>query len=114
MITRKHLMIASCLYGLASLLVFAAADIKAGERFYDEQGRYQGRILENGRIYNSRGEYQGRIEGDRLYDEQGKYRGRVVGSSVLNDADQWTGATVRTDEFYRMHRGYFPEEYEED
>lgn len=113
MITRKHLMQLLMAYGILSLIVFGIVPaVKAGERFYDETGKYQGQVKDNGRIYDERGRYRGRIERDRLYDDTGKYRGRVDSGVVVDENDQWTGATVRTENYYRMHKGYYPEDYE--
>lgn len=112
MINRNHIMNLLLVYGLLALIAFIVVPTVNASRLYDEEGKYQGRILDNGRIYDETGEYQGRIERDRLYDETGEYRGRIDGSRVENDRDQWTGATVRNDDYYRMHRGYFPEDYE--
>lgn len=50
----------------------------AAERYYDDSGRYQGRMTEDGRGYNKQGQYQGRIsENGRMYDKSGRYQGRI-------------------------------------
>lgn len=112
MINRKSLLMVLLIYGLVSLLFMSVAPARA-DRIYDETGKYQGRIQDNGRIYDETGEYQGRIERRRLYDETGEYRGRIEGNKLRDDHDEWTGGTVRSDEFYQMHKGYFPEDYED-
>lgn len=113
MINRKNLLLLLRAYGVISLLFTVAMPAKA-ERFYDETGKYQGRVQDNGRIYDEQGRYQGRIERNRLYDEAGEYRGRIQGSVVFDEHDETTGATMHSDEFYRMHRGYFPEDYRDE
>ncbi len=49
----------------------------ADKRFYDEQGRYQGKQDANGRYYDRQGRYQGKRDANgRFYDRQGRYQGR--------------------------------------
>lgn len=47
-------------------------------RYYDNSGRYQGRVDANGRHYDSSGRYLGREDDNgRFYDQSGRYQGRV-------------------------------------
>ena len=63
----------AALVGLGAVSASYAADT----RYYDSQGRYQGRMDENGRYYDSQGRYQGRQDASgRWYDSQGRYQGR--------------------------------------
>lgn len=49
---------------------------RKSRRLYDEYGKYQGYIDENGRRYDSTGKYQGYVDKDgRRYDSAGKYQG---------------------------------------
>lgn len=49
----------------------------AADRYYDESGRYMGRMDDSGRMYDINGRYQGRISQDgRFYDKSGHYQGR--------------------------------------
>jgi sporulation protein YlmC with PRC-barrel domain len=113
MINRKNLLMVLLIYGIAALLFMIVAPARA-ERLYDETGKYQGRVQDNGRIYDETGKYQGRIESNRLYSDEGEYRGRIQGSTVRDKRDNWTGATIRTDNYYQTHKGYFREKYEDD
>lgn len=99
------------IYGVAALLIMTAVQAQA-ERFYDETGKYQGR-LDDGRIYDETGKYQGRIEGRRLYSDDGKYRGTIHSDSAFEDDGDFSGA-IQPEEFYRIHKGYYPEEYEDE
>ena len=47
-------------------------------RYYDDSGRYQGRVDSSGRHYDSSGRYLGREDANgRFYDNTGRYRGQV-------------------------------------
>ena len=49
----------------------------ADKRFYDEQGRYQGKVDDSGRFYDRQGRYQGKVDDNgRFYDRQGRYQGK--------------------------------------
>ena len=61
---------------LFSLFVLGTYAI-AAERYYDESGRYMGRMDDSGRMYDKSGRYQGRVSEDgRFYDNSGRYQGR--------------------------------------
>jgi hypothetical protein len=61
---------------LFSLFVLGIYAI-AAERYYDESGRYMGRMDDSGRMYDKSGRYQGRVSEDgRFYDNSGRYQGR--------------------------------------
>ena len=49
------------LFSLFSLFVLGIYAI-AAERYYDESGRYMGRMDDSGRMYDKSGRYQGRIQ----------------------------------------------------
>ena len=64
----------AALFGLGAVSASYAADT----RYYDSQGRYQGREESNGRRYDAQGRYQGRQDDKgRYYDSQGRYRGQA-------------------------------------
>ena len=64
------------LFSLFSLFVLGIYAI-AAERYYDESGRYMGRMDDSGRMYDKSGRYQGRVSEDgRFYDNSGRYQGR--------------------------------------
>ena len=47
----------------------------ADKRFYDEQGRYQGKVDDSGRFYDRQGRYQGKVEDNgRFYDSHLRYQ----------------------------------------
>lgn len=48
------------LFSLFSLFVLGIYAI-AAERYYDESGRYMGRMDDSGRMYDKSGRYQGRV-----------------------------------------------------
>lgn len=104
-----HLLSLLLVYGLLSVAAFYVAPANA-ERLYGSDGKYIGRI-ENNRLYDRRGRYQGRIEGDRLYNERGERWGRFEYDVLVNDRDQ-VEAVRFSERFYRMHRGYRPDEYD--
>lgn len=59
----------------------------ADTRYYDSQGRYQGRVDDNGRRYDAQGRYQGRVDKNgRYYDAQGRYQGRVDDNGRFYDS----------------------------
>lgn len=50
----------------------------AVDRYYDESGRYMGRMDDSGRYYDNCGRYQGRMtEDSRGYNKHGQYQGRI-------------------------------------
>lgn len=62
-------------------LMAAANAFAADKRFYDSQGRYQGRQDASGRYYDSQGRYQGKVDANgRYYDSRGRYQGRQDGN----------------------------------
>ena len=75
-----------------SVLCMCSLPVHAAEetRFYDAQGRYQGRATTNTAnpeqqsVYDNHGKYVGRVMTDengnsRVYDSHGKYMGRTTG-----------------------------------
>ena len=64
------------LLALCSMLSAQNTNARATDgRYYDAQGRYQGRN-DAGRYYDAQGRYQGRNDAGRYYDAQGRYQGR--------------------------------------
>jgi hypothetical protein len=104
----KRPFIAALLVGLA-----LSGSAGAGDRLYDESGKYKGQLQENGRIYNARGQYQGKVENGRLYDKKGSYKGQIRSSGIFNDSGKYTGTTLRLQQHYEIHRRYFPDNYED-
>ena len=59
------------------ILLFIVSLFSLFERYYDESGRYMGRMDDSGRMYDKSGRYQGRVSEDgRFYDNSGRYQGR--------------------------------------
>lgn len=70
---------------LFSLFVLGTYAI-AAERYYDESGRYMGRMDDSGRMYDKSGRYQGRVSEDgRFYDNSGRYQGRHATTTTAAD-----------------------------
>ncbi len=70
------------LFSLFVLGIFAIA----AERYYDESGRYMGRMDDSGRMYDKSGRYQGRMTEDgRGYNKQGQYQGRISEDGRMYD-----------------------------
>ena len=73
MMRQMAMIVAVCLATLMSM------PAQADTRFYDAQGRYQGRETADGRFYDKAGRYQGRQTQDgRFYDDKGRYQGRTI------------------------------------
>ena len=53
------------------------------EKYYDNNGRYLGRMDSDGRLYGADGRYQGRINRDgRVSDDKGSFSGTIRRQSV--------------------------------
>lgn len=85
----KHILAA-----LAVLILAAPAVAGQETRYYDAQGRYQGRASTNTAnprqrsIYDASGRYQGRVMtspdgSQRAYDSHGRYLGRTIGGPAV-------------------------------
>lgn len=82
---RLRSLIVAVLSAFLGLMAVANA-FAADKRFYDSQGRYQGRQDASGRYYDSQGRYQGKVDANgRYYDSRGRYQGKqdVRGATTI-------------------------------
>ncbi len=83
---RLRSLIVAVLSAFLGLMAVANA-FAADKRFYDSQGRYQGRQDASGRYYDSQGRYQGKVDANgRYYDSRGRYQGRQDGNGRYYDS----------------------------
>ena len=93
---------------LVALLLLAIALPAAAQRFYADNGKYEGRF-DGERWYSSTGEFVLRISGERMYLSNGTFEARMQGNRLYKANGEYIGR-MQDDRFlpgqWRIHRAF--------